>query len=69
MATATLDELRIDRDRFVAFAFCDADILLELDRSQNIVFAAGATMALIGHPPDSRWVRNLAGTGRKSAWL
>ena len=53
MAAATLDELRIDRDRFVAFAFCDADILLELDRSQNIVFAAGATMALIGHPPDS----------------
>lgn len=53
MAAATQDELRTDRDRFVAFAFCDADILLELDRSQNIVFAAGATMALIGQPPES----------------
>lgn len=53
MAATNLGELRTDRDRFAAFAFCDADILLELDRSQNIVFAAGATMALIGRPPES----------------
>ena len=53
MAVTTQDELRTDRDRFVAFAFCDADILLELDRAQNIIFAAGATIALIGHPPEA----------------
>jgi EAL domain-containing protein (putative c-di-GMP-specific phosphodiesterase class I) len=36
------------RDRFVAFAFCWADVLLELDPSRNISFATGATKPLIG---------------------
>ncbi len=40
-----------ERDRFVAFAFCWADALLELDEDQQINFATGATEALVGCPP------------------
>jgi EAL domain-containing protein (putative c-di-GMP-specific phosphodiesterase class I) len=40
-----------DRDRFVALAFCRADILLELDDHHDVVFAAGATPLLLGEPP------------------
>ena len=36
------------REKFVAFAFCWADILLELDQDRNIVFAAGATQPVLG---------------------
>jgi EAL domain-containing protein (putative c-di-GMP-specific phosphodiesterase class I) len=47
------NDLRVERDRFVAFAFCDADILLELDHAQAVVFAAGATVALVGRQPEA----------------
>ncbi|MBT7450510.1 MAG: diguanylate phosphodiesterase, partial [Rhodospirillaceae bacterium] len=36
------------REKFVAFAFCWADILLELDQNRKIVFAAGATQPVLG---------------------
>ena len=36
------------REKFVAFAFCWADILIELDQSRNIVLAAGATQPVLG---------------------
>ena len=36
------------RDRFVAFAFCWADVLVELDPSRRVLFAVGATKALLG---------------------
>lgn len=36
------------RERFVAFAFCWADILIELDKSHKVLFAGGATDALLG---------------------
>lgn len=36
------------REKFVAFAFCWADILVELDQDKNIVFAAGATGPVLG---------------------
>lgn len=36
------------RDRFVAFAFCWADILVELDPTRKVTFAAGATKSLLG---------------------
>lgn len=39
---------RPDRDRFVAFAFCWADVLFELDAEQKIIFAAGPIEALLG---------------------
>ncbi len=48
-----IDLLRRDRDRFVAFAFCNADVLIELDTSGEIVFAAGATQALLGRDADA----------------
>ncbi|MGE4062360.1 MAG: EAL domain-containing protein [Rhodospirillaceae bacterium] len=41
------------RDRFVAFAFCWADILVELDPNMRISFAAGATKALLGLGPEA----------------
>lgn len=46
--TAELGALRAERDRFVALAFCNADLLFELDKSGEIIFAAGATGAFIG---------------------
>lgn len=43
--------LKAERDRFVAFAFCAADIVVELDTAHRVVFAAGATEALTGASP------------------
>lgn len=40
------------RERFVAFAFCWADILIELDPAQRVSFAAGATRMLLGAGPE-----------------
>lgn len=40
--------LREERDRFVALAFCSADILFEFDADGRVTFAAGATSAIIG---------------------
>ncbi len=40
--------LKAERDRFVAFAFCWADIVLELDLNFNIAFAGGAISPLTG---------------------
>ncbi len=41
------DKLRQQRDRFIAFAFAGADLLLEID-SEVIVYAAGAGESLYG---------------------
>jgi len=41
-------EIRADRDRFVAFAFAAADLLIELDAKRRILFATGAAQSLIG---------------------
>ncbi len=51
--TELFRKLREERDRFVAFAFCDADILIELTPADRICFAAGATSVLLGVPPES----------------
>lgn len=45
--------MRAERDRFVAFAFCSADILLEIDARYVVTYAGGATMALTGRAPAS----------------
>lgn len=37
-----------DRDRFIAFAFANADVLFELDSSYSIVFADGAVLGITG---------------------
>jgi EAL domain-containing protein (putative c-di-GMP-specific phosphodiesterase class I) len=40
--------LKAERDRFIAFAFCAADMLLELDARRTVTYAGGATVALMG---------------------
>ena len=40
--------MRADRDRFVAMAFCWADVLIECDSDEKIVFAVGPTAPLVG---------------------
>lgn len=49
----TPETLRVERDRFVALAFCSADLLVELDREGRITFAAGATKVFTGCDPDA----------------
>ncbi|WP_299376410.1 EAL domain-containing protein [uncultured Kiloniella sp.] len=44
-----ISSLRQERDRFLAFAFCRADLLLELSEKREIVFISGATQAIFGH--------------------
>ncbi len=46
------DALKAERDRFVALAFCNADLLLELDGGGHIAFACGATKLLLGRTPE-----------------
>lgn len=46
-----VESLKSERDRFVALAFCAADLLLEVDSDDNITFAAGATLSLLGRHP------------------
>ncbi len=46
--TPPLTSLRLERDRFVALAFCWADVLVELDQEETVLFAAGALEHLIG---------------------
>ncbi|MGE5546200.1 MAG: EAL domain-containing protein [Solirubrobacterales bacterium] len=43
-----VEKLRQQRDRFIAFAFAGADLLLEMDEGDNIVFSAGAGESLYG---------------------
>jgi len=47
-----IKSLRKDRDRFVALALCAAGLLLEVNASSEIIFAAGASHSLIGKPPE-----------------
>ena len=42
-----------DRDRFVALAFCRADLLFELNDAHDVVFAAGAALVLLGEGPET----------------
>jgi len=47
-APETLESLRQDRERYVAFAFATADILIEIDQNGTIVYADGGIRALLG---------------------
>ncbi len=47
-----VEALKRDRDRFVALAFCAADLLLEVNAKGIVTFSAGATQSLIGKGPD-----------------
>ena len=46
-----VDRLKKERDRFVALAFCAADMLFEVDKDQTITYVAGATNALTDYEP------------------
>lgn len=52
-AASAMHKLRSQRDRFAALAFAGADMLLEVDGSERIAFAAGATEKLLSLPADS----------------
>ena len=47
-----------DLDRFVALAFCRADLVFELDDDFQVVFAAGAAVPLLGVPAKTLKARN-----------
>ena len=47
-----LSVMRGERDRFVALAFCWADMLIELDGHALVIYAAGAVEALTGRRSD-----------------
>lgn len=44
--------LRHERDRFLAFSYASADILIEVNRDGVVVFADGATLGQIGILPE-----------------
>lgn len=46
------DQLKGERDRFVALAFSWADFLLEVDLDETIVFAGGPWKGITGLSPD-----------------
>jgi EAL domain-containing protein (putative c-di-GMP-specific phosphodiesterase class I) len=48
-----VETLKRERDRFVALAFCAADLLLEVGAGEKISFAAGASHSLLGCGPES----------------
>lgn len=48
----SIRQLRQERDRFLAFAFCRADLLLELTAEHEIVFASGACRSVFGLSAD-----------------
>ena len=49
---SVVESLKRERDRFVALAFCAADVLIEADSSCGITYAAGATVGMMGYPAD-----------------
>jgi EAL domain-containing protein (putative c-di-GMP-specific phosphodiesterase class I) len=53
MASASLESLRVERDRFVAFSFAAADLLIEVDGTGAVRYAAGAAQRLCGCPAES----------------
>lgn len=59
---------RYEKARYLAFAFCTADALLETDASGTIVFANGATRHLFGYSPGEmagKQLKSLAETGEQ----
>ncbi|MFC3050338.1 EAL domain-containing protein [Kordiimonas pumila] len=55
--TGTLEEIKKERERFVAFAFAAAEIFMELDSAGNILFEGGA-VERIGAEKTSSLVGN-----------
>jgi len=53
MVATITERLREDRDRFVGFAFANADLLLELDSDSRIQWAGGAVKSMLNLDADS----------------
>ena len=51
-ANSKVQQMKTERDRFLAFAFCAADAFLEMDAKGNVVFATGTTPRFTGVMPD-----------------
>lgn len=77
---APATDLKFERDRFVALAFCWADFLLEVDEDENVVFAGGPWQGLVGasaeempgmnlgeiiHDDDQELMKSLLGVARR----
>lgn len=43
-----MNDIKVQRDRFLAFAFASADLLIEVDEKQKIIFASGAAKKFFG---------------------
>ncbi|WP_374383456.1 EAL domain-containing protein [Dongia sp.] len=54
MTVPLSDRLREERDRFVGFAFSNADVLLELDETSRVLWAGGAVKSILG--VDTEWL-------------
>lgn len=57
---AEISALRAERDRFVALAFCAADMLLEINAERQVSFTSGATVAITGLSADKLMRRPVA---------
>ena len=53
-------DLRSERDRFVAFAFAAADLLIEASAEGRILFCTGAAQVLTGKAPNALLGSNVA---------
>ena len=53
MASSIADRLREERDRFVGFAFANADLLLELDRGSKVQWVGGAVKSILDVEADA----------------
>jgi len=51
MSGSAAKDMRAERDRFVAFAFSAADLMLEVAADGRIVYASGAARQLLGREP------------------
>ena len=52
MAPTIADRLREERDRFVGFAFANADLLLELDGGSQVLWVGGAVKSILDVEAD-----------------
>src|SRR5262245_25560129 len=52
MTSSIADRLREERDRFVGFAFANADLLLELDRGSKVQWVGGAVKSILDVEAD-----------------
>lgn len=58
--TTPANDLKYERDRFVAFAFATSDAFLELDGKRAIVYATGAVQWLASAAPEALTGKSLA---------